>query len=286
MLALARTVWPVLASGLLALGLPAVLQAQGAGREGVVVTKWAEGLGGPQGLARASNGEILVAEHDTGKVSRFDTAGKKLGVLSEGLLSPSWALFHEGALYVSERKGNSVARIADGKLSRLPGEVVDPLGIIRDPKNPRALLVLSHRESVVRRFLPESAAGSFKLDAEPVVTPKGGTKYGWRDLAFGKDGTLYVTDEVSRAILRRKPGGELTEWSTNLASPSGLAFDNQGRLYVTEEGNGRVSRVADDGSVTVLAEGMGAARAILFLDNRTMLISDRRGGAVWKVTLQ
>ncbi len=270
---------------LLSLGLIATAGAEPVGKGGVTVRKWADGLGGPQGLVRGADGSILVVEHDAGKVSRYSQGGMKLGTLAEGLKSPSWALLHDGALFVAERKGNSVARITPGgEVVRLEGEVVDPLGIISDPKQPRAFLVVSHRQSQVRRFVWDGGAKRFSLQSEAVVVPAGGAKYGWRDLAAAPDGTLFFTDEVAHAVLRRKPGGEVESWATGLASPSGLAYSPGGELYVSEEG-GRVSRLAADGTPTVLAEGLGAAREILFLDARNLLVSDRKGGAVWKVTL-
>jgi sugar lactone lactonase YvrE len=271
---------------LLTLALSAAALAEPVGHNGVKVEKWAGDLAGAQGLARAGNGEVWVAEHDAGRVSRYSADGKKLGVLAEGLQAPSWALTHADGLLVAERKGNSVAHItAKGELTRLPGEIIDPLGLARDPSKPGAVLVVSHRTSQVRRFTWDTDAKKFSLEATPVVTPAEGTKYGWRDLTIASDGTIYVTDEVSNAILRRKVNGELVPWVEKLSSPSGLGFSPNGTLYVTEEGTGRVSRISADGKAEVLAEGLGAARALLFLDARTLLVSDRRGGAVWKVTL-
>lgn len=273
----AALILPLMAAG--------TVMADPLGRGGTTVQKWAEGLGGPQGIVRGSDGNVLVVEHDTGRITRFSPAGMKLGTVAEGLKSPSWALLHGGSLYVAERKGNSLARVnASGELSRLEGEILDPLGVIRDPLQPTSLLVVSHRQSQVRRFSWDRDNRRFMLQAEPVVAPQEGTKYGWRDLAAGPDGTLYFTDEVAQSVLRRKPSGKLEAWSTGLTSPSGLAFSPAGELYVAEE-NGRVSRLAADGTPTVLAEGLGAAREILFLDAHNLLVSDRKGGAVWKVTL-
>ncbi|HVK04450.1 MAG TPA: hypothetical protein VM490_13315, partial [Armatimonadaceae bacterium] len=168
------------------------------------------------------------------------------------------------------------------KVTRLKREVVDPLGLA--PTADGSLLALSHRESVVHRF----PAGGGPRTEKPFASPTGGAKYGWRDLAVGKDGAAYVTDELSNAVLVRKPGADaaFVPFATGLSSPSGLVFGPDGALYVTEEGTGRLSRLSADGkTVTVLAEGMGRARDASFLDARTLLVTDREGGAVWKVTL-
>jgi glucose/arabinose dehydrogenase len=257
--------------------------AQAAGKNGAVVTKWAEGLSGAQGIVRGENGEVWIAENTSGRVVRFDAAGKRLGVLAEGLKAPSWMLYDRGNLFISERQGNSVARVSGGKLSRLPGEVIDPLGLALDPAQPGALLVLSHRQSHVRRYV-RGADGSYSLQAEPAIAPQSGAQYGWRDLMVEKDGTVLVTDEIGKAVLRRRPGSAFEPWVKDLTSPSGMGRSSRGELYLTEEG-WRLSRVMADGSLHVLAEGLGAARALLFLDARTILVTDRRGDAVWKVTL-
>jgi len=273
----------------MALGLGGVLAANpapaqdAAGKNGAAVRLWAEGLAGPQGLVRLPDGAVLVVEHDAGRVRRFTPQGVAEGVFAEGLQAPSWAAWRAPALYVSERKGNSIARTTgSGSPTRFEAPINDPLGLALDAKRPGVLLALSHRDSVIRAYRL-AGDGAALLD-QPYLTPPGGAKYGWRDFAIRADGTLYVTDEAAQAILRRVPGGDLIEWLKGLKSPSGLGFSPQGDLYFTEEG-GRLSRVDRAGKVTILAEGLGAARCLLFLDPRTVLVSDRRGGKVWEVRL-
>ena len=164
-----------------------------------------------------------------------------------------------------------------------------------DPQNPQAILVVSHRTSEIKRFFVKDVEFSGKKvrylfpseepEAQVFAAAKAGGKYGWRDLVLARDGTLYVTDEVAGAVLRRVPGGPLEEWAKGLSSPSGLALSPSGELFVTEEGTGRLSRVAPDGRAVVVAEGLGQARDALFLDRRRVLVTDRAGGNVWLVTL-
>lgn len=283
-----RTATLPMVATLLAVSLPgggACLGAEPTARAGAAISRWADGLAGPQGLALDAQGHVLVVEHDAGRIRRFQRDGRHPTTVAEGLRGPAWALWLDGTLYVSERKGNSVARIdPSGAVTRLPGEVIDPLGLIADPTSPGSLLVLSHRESVVRRFAPDSSR-QLRLQAEAVAVPAEGKKYGWRDLLITPDGTLYVTDELSRSILRRQSGGAWEVWAKGLSSPSGLALSPRGTIFVTEEGNGRVGEVGPDGQVRVFAEGLGMAREVLFLDERTLLVSDRQGGIVWKLVL-
>ena len=276
-----RSGWLLLTLLLMAARLPAAPE----GKNGALVERWAEGLSAPQGLALDAQGSVYVVENGAGRVRRFARDGKESGTFAEGLKAPSWALFVGSVLYVAEREGNSIAEITEAKtVSRLAGEVVDPLGLSLLPGKPDRFLVVSHRQSLILPFVRD-AVGLWSLQSTPVAAPSGGTKYGWRDIAVAADGTLYVTDEISGAILSQSPGGGLRTWKEGLKSPSGLAFSPSGALLVTEEANGRLSRFDEAGKAMVLAEGLGKAREALFLDERTVLVSDREGGIVWKVTL-
>lgn len=258
---------------------------------GATVTKWADRLAGPQGLAVNKNGDVFVVENGAGRVTRFDKNGKKHTIYAEGLRAPAFVLCQDNTLYIGERDGNAVAAIdvsgaqRGGLVSRLAGgEIVDPLGLVLAPRG--ELLAVSHRSSVIRRFAP-APSGGLTLEATPFYLPASGAKYGWRDLAVATNGTLYVSDELSNSVLRRKPGEkDFAPWATGLSSPSGLLIGLDGAVYVTEEGNGRVSRLDAQGKPTVLAEGLGKAREAVFLDaGRTLLVSDRAGGVVWKIVL-
>ncbi len=267
--------------------IPGHLLAAPEGRGGATVERWAEGLSAPQGLAVDDKNNVYVVENRAGRVRRFaGRDGKQSTVFAEGLRAPSWALFAGGTLYVAEREGNSVAEVNKANaVARLVGEVIDPLGLAPVPGQKDRFLVVSHRQSLILPFVRDDV-GRWTLQNTPYAAAAiGGTKYGWRDIAVASNGTLYVTDEVSGAILRQLPGDRMRTWKGDLKSPSGLAVSPRGDLYVTEEGNGRLSRLHADGKATVLADGLGKAREALFLDARTVLVSDREGGIVWKVTL-
>lgn len=259
------------------------LGAQPSGNHGATVQKWAEGLSAPHGLALDAAGNVLVIENKSGRVLRFGRDGKQNGVVVQDLKAPSFAFTAGSVVYVGERSGNTIAQIArEGTVSRLQGEVVDPLGLATDAEG--KLLVVSHRQSTVQRFT--KANGVLSLQARPWVIGAAGAKYGWRDLAVAPNGTLYITDELSGAVLRQTPNGTLEPWVTGLSSPSGLTIGPRGDVYVTEEGNGRLSRLTPDGKAVVVAEGLGQARDALFLNAQTLLVSDRAGGVVYKVVLR
>jgi glucose/arabinose dehydrogenase len=264
---------------------PGPVRAAGEAPKKAKVEKWASGLKAPHGIAQDPEGRVYVVEGDAGQVTRLTRDGKKREVFAKGLKSPSFALISNSILYVSERKGDSVAQISpDGKVERLSGQVSDPLGLALDTTG--HLLTVSHQRSAVVRFSP-GGKGTLAVQEAPVVAPPSGEEYGWRDLAAGPGATLYITDEEGGSIYRQVSGGKPEEWVKGLDSPAGLLFAPSGLLYVTEEGKGgRLSSVTPDGKVTLVAEKLGKARDVLLLEDGSLLVTDRGGGIVWRVTPQ
>lgn len=63
-----------------------------------------------------------------------------------------------------------------------------------------------------------------------------------RDLEFGADGTLYITDINAGAVLQYDPGtNSLSTFVSGLNGPRGLDFDPTGNLYVANSFNGTVT---------------------------------------------
>lgn len=64
---------------------------------------------------------------------------------------------------------------------------------------------------------------------------------------FDTAGNLYFVNWLSSAIMRRTPGGEVSEYFNTGGIPAGLAFHADGSLYVADEGDAihGILRVAD-----------------------------------------
>ncbi|MBW4698920.1 MAG: hypothetical protein KME03_13670 [Aphanocapsa lilacina HA4352-LM1] len=246
-----------------------------------VVSLWVGGLSKPQGLA--TNGTfVCVVEQGTGRVLRYTLDGKNPTLFAQGLRRPSWALEMDGALYVAERDGNSLARVQAGQLSRLDGKITDPLGVVKDPARKGSLLVVSHRTGEVSRYAPDGK-GNLKKEEPPVsMNPREAT-YGWRDIAVAPDGTTYVTDETDKGVYRWAPGEKPTLWAKGFSDPSGLALSPRGEVYVTDLGRGQLVRLDKQGKPTVVADKLGKPREALFIDESTLLVSDEAGGNVYQV---
>ena len=69
---------------------------------------------------------------------------------------------------------------------------------------------------------------------------------GPRGLAFGSDGSLYVSSARQGAILRYTPDGQFLGRLTNFGlvkNPTGLSFGPDGNLYVADVGTGSINRL-------------------------------------------
>jgi hypothetical protein len=109
---------------------------------------------------------------------------------------------------------------------------------------------------------PVGAANIYRIDrrgGEPEVYKSGFTNV--TDLAFGRDGSLYVVEFATKGMLSGDPTGALkrvapdgtveTIASEGLVNPYGVAVSRKGRIYVTnhgaEAGVGEVVRVHTGG---------------------------------------
>ena len=72
-------------------------------------------------------------------------------------------------------------------------------------------------------------------------------------LSFGPDGSLYITDEGHRAVLRASDGGVLSVHVRSPNGPNDLSFDREGNLWFTDPWGSSVENPI--GGVYVLRAG-------------------------------
>jgi hypothetical protein len=105
-----------------------------------------------------------------------------------------------------------------------------------------------------------------ETDVLSVISPMGSTLSGPDDLAFGADGTVYVTETLNGRVTCRRPEGRYEVLLEDTPAPNGITVDpGSGRLFVDEmrEG-GRVLKLdpARPGSARVVAEGLAWCNAL------------------------
>jgi sugar lactone lactonase YvrE len=105
-----------------------------------------------------------------------------------------------------------------------------------------------------------------EADVLSVVSPMGSTLSGPDDLAFGDDGTVYVTETLNGRVTCRRPDGEYGVLLEDTPAPNGITVDpGSGRLFVDEmrEG-GRVLELdpARPGQARVVADGLAWCNAL------------------------
>jgi len=97
------------------------------------------------------------------------------------------------------------------------------------------------------------------------------------------DDSLFVTRSGSRgehvpvSIFRVTRDGTITEFSGDIANPTGIAFDKNGRMFVSSRLNGTVYRVTPLKEVVVFASDLGIATGLAFGRDGQMFVGDRSG---------
>ena len=110
-------------------------------------------------------------------------------------------------------------------------------------------------------------------DLHPVANP-----------AFDPDDeSLFVTrsgprgEQLPVTLFRIDLEGNVTEFSGDIANPTGIAFDQSGQMYVTSRLDGTVYQVSPFKEVSPFARNLGIATGIAFDKDGIMYVGDRSG---------
>ena len=242
---------------------------------------WADKLNGPQGMARDAAGNLYVAEYGTGQIAKFSADGtlqSRIGSLKE-MRGATWIVRSGDELYVADRRGNRLLKLnKDDSVTPVGVTIEQPLGLAVAPDG--RLLIVLHTTSKLLAKAPNSE--EFVTLFQPDSTAQ---KYGLRCVLAQADGTLLMTDESEGKIWRIKPNQAAEVWIKDLAGPTAIVTAPDGSIVVAEENSGRLLRLDAQGKSTVIAEGLGQARDVEFLSDKIALVSDRKNGTIWQVTL-
>lgn len=97
------------------------------------------------------------------------------------------------------------------------------------------------------------------------------------------DGSLYVTRSGSRGqefpvtIFRIDTNGTLSDFSGDIANPTGIAFDKSGQMFVTSRMDGTVYRITPFKEAVAFAQNLGVATGLAFDREGRMYVGDRTG---------
>jgi sugar lactone lactonase YvrE len=97
------------------------------------------------------------------------------------------------------------------------------------------------------------------------------------------DGSLYVTRSGSRGqefpvtIFRIDTSGTLSDFSGDVANPTGIAFDKSGQMFVTSRMDGTVYRITPFKEAVAFAQNLGVATGLAFDREGRMYVGDRTG---------
>ena len=197
----------------------------------------------PLAVGVNSRDEILVLDSTLQWVYRFDAAGS----LIDRFGGPTAYLFHPRGLTVFD---DDTVALADTGQSRLllfsadgiqagsigglgsgPGQFNEPTDVLRD--NQGTYFVAEAENNRVQRV--DANGNPLSQWAIPPAYAFNGPH-----LAFGPDGSIFVTESQSRSLLRYGPDGTLLDqWQSigpvSLAAPVGIHFDAAAnRLYLTD----------------------------------------------------
>lgn len=211
--------------------------AAGEGWGNVDGTGAAARFAGPQALAFAPDGTLVVADTDNGTLRRV-TPGGVVTTIADGTGQPH--RFHRpqgvavdtfGTIYVTDTEDYTVRKIdADGVVRLVAG----------------------------RSLLSGAQDGALGVATFGIPTA----------LAVDAAGTLYVADRANHTIRRIAADGTVTTIagtnglpgtddgigaSARFNGPAGLAVDSRGVLYVADTGNHAVRQIDPDGRVRTIA---------------------------------
>jgi len=159
---------------------------------------------------------------------------------------------------------------------------VIPLYIAKNPKD-GLLYVSDRRMRTIHKFTTAGQyVGDFNPNLPPDQLPKfktGGVQWEPVAIAFGPDGTMYVTEILNgHRLLIFGPDGtfrrsigtagmvtDRTTFPTEFQFPNGIAVHN-GLVYVTDSNNGRVQIFDKDGNFKQIIVTQGLPRGIAFLN--------------------
>jgi sugar lactone lactonase YvrE len=187
--------------------------------------------------------ELLLSDGDANKIDRISRSGH-VSVFATGLNQPfGIALDRRGDLFVANYAGGpagagSIVEIrSSGRQTVVADKLTDPFGLAFDRKG--YLYATMATDGLVQKYPPGAVfASGFH---EPVA------------VAFGPDGSLYVSDHLGLSIARVDAQGNVTTFVSGLNYPNGMTFGPHGDLYVAIQDDNAIEKITPAGVVSIFA---------------------------------
>ena len=245
------------------------------------------GLNGPRGVARASDGNLYVANLGDGSITRVDPVNGTISTLVPklGISAPIGLTFGpNNSLYVANNASpanvlrvgldGSITPYATGfsSVSYLAFDTLGSLYAINPntnsvsvvPPGGGAAQVIAQTIVKQPQGMAFDAAGNLyvagsslvKLDTAGNVSTLSTSIGSPSEVAIGASGEIYVAS--GSGSITKTVGTTTTTFATGLSGPYGLAFDGASTIYVTESSANppRISAVDSAGNVTTVAQSI------------------------------
>jgi sugar lactone lactonase YvrE len=205
---------------------------------------FAIGLDGPEGLAFARDGALIVGS-TTGEVRRYDSDGNHTVLANVGEPLAGITILRDGRVLAASFNASRVWSISPGNPTVLADGIQGANFIVQTNRGKRILCSASIAGSIV-----DITSGTPVPVISGLSFPNG--------MAIGRDRHLYIAETVLNRISRvsvKRDGsfGPLEVYATGLTLPDGIAFDRRNNLFVV--GGGKASIVhASNGAVVTLSD--------------------------------
>ena len=218
------------------------------------------GIQSPVGMIYDKEGALYVAEWGAGRISRFDSDGRRTTV-TDSINSPAGLAFDDkGVLHVASYGDGTIYALDKGTKPRpVASGFSSPTGLLWSRDN--ALLVANRNAGEVVKVRSD---GKKEVLSRNHKTPVG--------LAQTDDGSIFVSC-YGGSVDRIAPDGKVTTVYTGLTTPGvGIIADGPGRVLVVDYGGTTVARVDAQGQASTGAEGLRSPVGLVRMPDGRLLV--------------
>ncbi len=232
----------------------------------------------PAAMAIGADGTIYVVDSNNNAI-REVTPGSAVSTFASGFSQPNGIVIDAaGNLFVSEYSGNTVKKVTpDGTTTILAGKQgvtgnVDGIGANARFSGASYMAIdavgniflADENNSEIRKITPAGVVTTFAgsgVKGSHDGQGAAATFNGPEGIAFGEDGSLYVSDSGNNLIRKITPDGTVTTFAgngiagykdgyginTSFNFPHGLAINNDGNMLVTDLQNNLIREIVTTG---------------------------------------